>query len=219
MTAIYPTKYIDRYGEELTTMMNDGHILRVVVRGVEFSGPDFDSLSPVEPGLLAGSTPPSFTFQRGNLCACTIICEMPIPVVVENETQQGVLIVRLDLGEPEPNSISYEHLQLELVLSDGTFKSSAKHGLFEEALGQIQSQLPEGIYIKCCLNCAFSDYSPYGQGLFGCLACFRDNKDQYRCVNNKHALFSLWDTMTGYVQETYLCPEFERRVPGTGYRG
>jgi hypothetical protein len=27
------------------------------------------------------------------------------------------------------------------------------------------------------------------------------------------------DTMTEFVQETCLCPEFEKRAPGTGYRG
>jgi hypothetical protein len=29
----------------------------------------------------------------------------------------------------------------------------------------------------------------------------------------------LSDRYDRLVQETYLCPEFERRIPGTGYRG
>jgi hypothetical protein len=62
-------------------------------------------------------------------------------------------------------------------------------------------------------------YSPYGHGLFGGLACFRGNKAGYRAVTGKDDLFAVWDTMTEFVQETHLCPEFERRVPGTGYRG
>ena len=80
--------------------------------------------------------------------------------------------------------------------------------------------MPEGEYLKACINCAFSDYSPFGHGLFGGLACFRDNKEGYRMVKTKHDLFRVWGTMTGVlVQETFLCREFERRFPDTGYRG
>lgn len=73
----------------------------------------------------------------------------------------------------------------------------------------------EGIF----MSCAFSDYHPVGNGLFGCLACFRDNKQQYLAAQDKYALMNLWDTHTEYVQETYHCDEFEKRKPGTGYRG
>jgi hypothetical protein len=38
-------------------------------------------------------------------------------------------------------------------------------------------------------------------------------------VKTKHDLFRAWGTMTAFVQETFLCPEFERRSPDTGYRG
>ncbi len=55
--------------------------------------------------------------------------------------------------------------------------------------------------------------------MFGCMACFRDNKENYLQVSSKADIFRIWDTLTEYVQETYLCPEFQRRRPGTGYRG
>jgi hypothetical protein len=90
---------------------------------------------------------------------------------------------------------------------------------FEQALLDIARKLPEGMYMKTCFFCSFSDYSPAGSGLFGTLACFRDNKQAYLAVQSKHALFEIWDTLTGSVQETYHCDEFERRKPGTGYRG
>jgi hypothetical protein len=75
------------------------------------------------------------------------------------------------------------------------------------------------MYLKACINCAFSDYSPCGHGLFGGLACFRDNKQAYLSVQTKRDLFEIWSTMTEFVQETFLCSEFERRAPGAGYRG
>ena len=83
----------------------------------------------------------------------------------------------------------------------------------------LQRQMPANTYLKACITCAFSDYSPDGSGSFGTLACFRGNKTGYRTVTGKKELFGIWHTMTEVVQETYPCPEFERRLPGTGYRG
>jgi hypothetical protein len=60
---------------------------------------------------------------------------------------------------------------------------------------------------------------PSGHGLFGGLAGFRDNKAGYKVVQSERDLFGIWGTTTEFVQEIDLCPEFERRIPGTGYRG
>jgi hypothetical protein len=38
-------------------------------------------------------------------------------------------------------------------------------------------------------------------------------------VRTKKEFWSVSGRQDRFVQETYLCPEFERRVPGTGYRG
>jgi hypothetical protein len=70
-----------------------------------------------------------------------------------------------------------------------------------------------------CFGCGLSDYSPLGHPLFGGLSCFRDNEIGYRSVRTKADLFRIWETRTELVQETHLCPRFERRKPGTGYRG
>jgi hypothetical protein len=42
----YRTTYSDRHVVETTTMHNDGGTLVLTLRGVLFSGPDFDSLAP-----------------------------------------------------------------------------------------------------------------------------------------------------------------------------
>jgi hypothetical protein len=106
-----------------------------------------------------------------------------------------------------------------LKFEDQTLTSGGWSGWFEDELLDLQRQLPPGAYLKACINCAYSDYNPYGHGMFGCLACFRGNKAGYWAVGGKRDLLLVRDTMTEYVQETYLCPEFERRHPGTGYRG
>ncbi len=46
MVQSYPARYQDAQGEEYTIIENDGKRLRMMVRGVEFVGADFDGLEP-----------------------------------------------------------------------------------------------------------------------------------------------------------------------------
>jgi len=218
MIARYPALYRDAHGEEATVIENDGKTLRMVVRGVEFTGTMFDDFEP----SIARDDPvlASFTLHFGMLCACAIECEMPLPIKSGEELIEGQLRIHLGLREAPPNAEpDWLSLRLALTIGNQTFSAIHHKGWFEDDLREIQALLPDDTCVQCCFNCAFSDYSPYGNGLFGCLACFRDNKDAYRSVHSKHDLLSMWDTMTEFVQETYLCPEFELRTPGSGYRG
>jgi hypothetical protein len=135
---------------------------------------------------------------------------MPVPVVTPHGMADGVLTVHLELGDPAPNGgIDREHLTLQLKVEDQLVASKGWSGWFEDEMLDIQKQLPPDGYMKACINCAFSDYSPVGHGLFGGLACFRDNKQSYLSVKTKRDLFGIWKTMTEYVQETYLdCNRF-----------
>lgn len=214
----YQGTYTDRSGVEPITIRNDGRVLRTTIRGVSFLGRDFDGLSPEEGAPPEGLS--SFTLQQGELCSCVIEFDMPVPVFAGGEITEGRLHVRLDLGEPADNGgIDRETLGLSLTVAGDTFNGGGKSGWFEDELSELQAALPEGTYMKACINCAFSDYSPFGHGLFGTLACFRDNKEGYLSAKPKGDIFRVWGTLTEYVQETYLCPEFRRRRPGTGYRG
>ena len=218
MPVTYPATYGDRFGEERTSIRNDGKMLSVTIRGVEFTGGDFDGLEPVvgtDPDMLS-----SFTLQQNALCSCVIDAVIPVPVVTPEGTTEGVLAAHLELGDPAPNGgIDREYLSLRLGFGDQAYTSKGWSGWFEDELVDLQRQMSEGTYLKACITCAYSDYSPVGHGLFGGLACFRDNKPGYRSVRTKRELFEVWGTMTEFVQETFLCPEFERRSPGTGYRG
>lgn len=200
------------------TILNDGKSLTMVVRGVRFHGSDFDSFEPEDepnPAQLS-----SFTFFHGSLCFCVIGADVPVPVMTPSGIVDGLLTFELELGEPLPTGqMDRERLKVCLAFNGQNYSSEGKTGWFEGEMLDLQVKLPPGTFMKACINCAFSDYSPYGHGLFGLLACFRGNKAGYRAVTCKDDLFDVWDTMTEFVQETYLCPEFERRAPGTGYRG
>lgn len=218
MNQTYPATYEDRHGREQVAIHNDGEVLRLTVRGVTFSGPDFDSLSPspeAEPALLE-----SFMLYGGDLCVCTLRWTMPLPLVSGGVETPAWLDASLILGEPAPpRGLTQERLALELRSSLGNFRSRGTSGWFEDELLELQAQLPEGCFLKACITCAWSDYSPVGHGLFGGLACFRDDKQAYAQVGSKEELFSLWERRTEFVQETYQCPQFSRRIPGSGYRG
>jgi hypothetical protein len=223
MTATYSARYKDRFGEESTTILNDGEMLTMVVRGVRFRGTDFDSFEPQDvpdPARLS-----SFTFLHGSLCFCNIQADIPVLVVSPYGIIDGLLTFELELGEPLPTGqMDWERLKLGLAVNEKTYSSQGKTGWFEGEMLDLQSRLPPGMFMKACINCAFSDYSPYGHGLFGNMICFRANKTGYiglPCGEDfsKDAYFDVMGTVSEMVQETFLCPEFERRVPGTGYRG
>lgn len=218
MIANYPAKYQDEFGEEATTIHNDGRSLRMILRGVEFEGAMLDDWVPTN--ATNHQPTASFPLHRNELHSYTLAFEIPVPVVVDDRTVPGSLRVHLDLGAPKANgSLDREDLLLELIVEGKTFKSCGKHGWFDDELQEIQPALAEGVFIKSCFNCAFSDYSPAGFGLFGGMACFRNSKQEYLSLKGKAAFFNLREKIAEFVQETYLCPEFEKRVPGTGYRG
>ena len=214
----YPAKYTDTHGTEHTSISNDGETLRVAIRGVEFAGTDFDSLQPIE------ETPAdrlqSFSLHRSELCSCRLEFEMQIPLRDNGRDRTGVLSIDLRLGSPSPNGgLDCEQLLVVLDYDDRRIAGSGESGWFEDELTEIQKQLPDGVYMKACINCLYSDYSPYGHGLFGQMMCFRNLKDEYLRVASKEDFWSVHDRYDRLVQETYLCPDFKRRVPDTGYRG
>jgi hypothetical protein len=219
----YPARYTDRFGTERTTILDDGESLTMVVRGVRFRGRDFDAFRPE--GVSDPAQLTTFTFLHGGLGFCVIEADIPVPVVTPAGTVDGLLTFELELGEPLPtNQTDPDRLKLRLVVDGRTYTSEGKTGWFEGEMVDLQGKLPPGTFMKACITCAFSDYSPYGHGLFGNMICFRANKAGYLALPagedfEKDAYFAVMDTVSEMVQETHLCPEFERRKPGTGYRG
>lgn len=218
LNETYPAQYRDRFGEVATTIQNNGHELHMTLRGVEFTGAMLDDWEMSE-SADAGQVQ-QFTLNHGVLCDFVLEFALPIPIGFQTERLQGMLHIRLTLGAPASNGgVDQEILSLRLDVADSSFSSQDKDGWFEDALLEINRQLPEGMYLQTCFGCAFSDYYPAGYGLFGALACFRDNKQHYLAARGKQQIMKLWKTRTEFVQETYHCDEFERRMPGTGYRG
>ncbi len=214
----YPARYHDQWGEVATVIENDGKTLRMVIRDVEFSGTMLDDLESSTDVDVDTSQLSMFTLNRGKLCGCTLEFDMPLTVLFHLERLTGILHVKLTLGLPAPNGgIDREDLLLTLTVADQMFVSPGTSGWFENELLAIHMQLPEGMYMRTCLFCAFSDYHPVGNGLFGCLSCFRQAKQDYLSVRTKNDLLALYrQKLDEAVQETYCCSEFSRRTSPWG---
>jgi len=85
----------------------------------------------------------------------------------------------------------------------------------EGALIALQKQLPPNIYLKTCLSCKFSNYSPFGNGMFGSIYCFKNIKEKLTQLNDKTDLLHIWtkEAMDNgdifSVQETFDCKEHQ----------
>lgn len=214
----FPGTFRDRLGEDAVTIEYDGASLRTEVRGVPFAGSDFDSLSPERP--LSEEERGRVVLAHGDLCACTLDWAMPLNIIHDDQLVAATLRCALVLGEPDARGqLAEERLVLHLASPLGELRSSGRSGWFEDELLELQSELPSGAFLKSCIMCAHSDYSPAGHGLWGWMACFRGNKEAYAAVDSKVDLFEIWDTATERVAETHVCPEFQLRRAGTGYRG
>ncbi|MFE5035855.1 DUF6304 family protein [Streptomyces sp. NPDC056683] len=213
----YPAVVTDRWGQCETTLINSGGTFTMVLRGNRFEGTSVDSLALV--GAPTEAEPPAL--NHGDLCSCTIEWRMSVEASLADTGLTSIpLTARLALGDPAPdNAIDSVGVTLKLHLPTGVVETTTPQGWMEDALLDLQRRLPDGTRLLACISCAFSDYHPAGSGFIGSMACFRDRKDAYRAVAGKWDLFDLWDERSGFVQETFHCPDFEQRQSGSGYRG
>lgn len=207
-----PATFTDSRGSEQIEFQTSGTWLTTKIRGIDFAGREFDSLTPE----VASD---QFDLCHGDLCGCHFRVEMPVRLNSPEGLRHVHVQANINLGLAHERFGYTEGVRVGLVLPELSIVSSVDTGFFEDALLSLNSQLPEGFSLEACITCGLSDYSPAGNGSFGCLACFRNEAAQYRQVRSKSDIFALWDRMTEYVQETHYCPCFEKRLPGTGYRG
>jgi len=217
--AKWKLRYRDAIGHLDGWIESNGRSMSVDIDGSVFGGDDFDGL---EPQVLTPSGKTRFKLHpsHGDLCDCALEVEIPVAAQGPDGERITVLFTTIRLGSPTHRG-AISHLDVRLGLQwDGVWVSpSTSSQDFEDALAALQKELPAGCRLTICFICGLSDYSPFGHGLFGHMACFREAKVAYRKVDSKQAIFDLWDSMTEFVQETHCCPEFEPRAPDTGYRG
>lgn len=187
--------------------------ISTTIREVPVWGFDFDGLEPVhERDARAGALPLN---SAGELHDCILGGDLPCAAIVADEKRDVAIRFALDLrpdatGSPDrPRNLRFS------VAIDGAMFEVADEW-FEDGLLRLQDTLPPQVRLMCCVTCLYSDYSPAGHALMG-MRCHRDAKEQYLAVRSKADYWSV--PVTEEVPETYLCPEYRRRIAGTGYRG
>lgn len=180
------------------------------IRGVHVWGADFDGL---EAGGTAEAASRLALNEAGELANCVLSGELPCTVAVApGETRPSTVRFVLDLQSAADPTLG--NLSLACEIDGATYAVS--DSWFEDGLLRLERAMPSGCQLVACVTCLYSDYSPGGHGLAG-MRCHRDAKAQYLAVRSKADYWGV--PVTEYVTETYLCDEYERRVPGTGYRG
>ncbi|MBK6014477.1 DUF6304 family protein [Streptomyces sp. MBT53] len=196
----------DRWGEISGVLTNDGQLFSLTFRGHRFEGSSPDALELVTAPEDAPQPP---RLDGSDLSDFTLRWPTPVTVRIGSQLTQAVLTSHLvvpDRDAPDPSRHTYG-VSLSLALPDG--EVATRHaGDMEQALSELQRDVPDGVVLQTCTTCALSDYHPGGNGFMGSLACFRNTKEEFEAVRTKDDLFALWDSRAGYVQETYRCPDF-----------
>jgi Family of unknown function (DUF6304) len=219
-TLSFPGSYEDGTGfEEITwwirSSSRDGYSGRYEIsswiRGVEIWGVDFDGLEPVDQSR-AGAHDRLTLNSAGELGACVLTGDMPCVAIVAE--QQVPIVVRFGFDlrvQPRRHWQPLRNLRLSTVI-DGSSHVVVDDWFEDAALGLDLAVRPHRL--KCCVTSLH--YSPGGHGLMG-MRCHRDAKEQYLIFKSKWDYWSV--PVTEDVPETYLCEEYQLRIPGTGYRG
>ncbi|MFD7444248.1 DUF6304 family protein [Streptomyces sp. NPDC059909] len=132
-TEVWTGWYRDRRGAEAIaiTVAMGGREVRTRIRGMEYEGPSFAALGAAESGEA--------------LSGCVLEWDLPLPVALDGSVEQATLSCLLALGERGADGRP-ERVDLNLTLHFGgaAYESGIAGGGFDEALGRIRRQLPEG---------------------------------------------------------------------------
>ena len=205
----YKTTYEDKFGTERSEFQSDGSELKIKLRGIEFKGICFESLE----GKLNKEKFEYVEFEgekeTGDLTNCKFNLEIPLNLLTGKDEITKLVEIEVQIGKSENYGVS-----LKLESGKNLIASLKRYGFFEDAIIDLQNQLPHFEKIKSCLSCKFSHYNPYGNGMFGYLFCFKKIKEKAIKIQSKDSLFDLWELADKEekvfnVQETFLCNEHE----------
>ncbi|WP_346318775.1 DUF6304 family protein [Chitinophaga sp. YIM B06452] len=231
MKETYKGIYKDNSGTREIEIENNFKTLVTEIDGVVFSGSEFDDLSVDDKSKYTAQQLTRFTFLKTpiyqtdelqeTLCNCSFVIVVPQTIIDKSNNNQfwSDLKIEISLGDKrseEPGSgIEHEIVTLSLTIAGKTYTGTSE--FFEGSFDQIRDQVKDKYQLKNCYGCMYGDYSVYGQGAFGAMLCFRNQKSAYSSVTNKEEYMAL--TPSGNVQEIYCCDEYETRKTGAGYRG
>jgi hypothetical protein len=189
-----------------------GYAIITVIRGVRVRGGDFDRLLPQDRAAAEGV----LTWDRAGLTECLLVGELPATLESAEGARPTAVRFELDLRRASlirrPVLRRPRHVLTLSCVLDGA-DAVVTDDWFEDGLLALESALPQSVCLRACITCRYGGYSPDGHALTG-MRCHRDAKEQYLAVRSAEDYWHV--PVTEEVLETYLCPEYERRLPGVG---
>ncbi|MFC5802348.1 DUF6304 family protein [Streptomyces formicae] len=138
-TEVWTGWYRDRRGAEsiaiTVSVTTQGREVRTRIRGNEYEGPGFAALCAADSGEA--------------LSGCVLEWDLPLPVALDGLEHQATLSCLLSVGDhgahgPADRRPDRIDLSLTLHFGGAAYESGIAGGDFDEALGRIRRQLPEG---------------------------------------------------------------------------
>lgn len=206
MTLEYPVIYKDSKGTEQSTFITDGRSMRITLRNILFEG-HFWELLPMENSKeelehLFDLT--EFDYTDGtkgySVNGFSIKAEIPVKIL-DKDGDETDASVYFEIGESHVYCLHINGCKFNL-----------KYPNFEAGLMPQHTQAFGIQCVKCCANCQYSEYSPYGSDTYGDLMCFRNSKEAW-AKTGYHGLKGLEDWRSvldiEYIQELFWCEEFQ----------
>lgn len=216
--------------------------LRIRLNGFWFCGMSFDDFELENPNeaeaaakkftLLQWGQAPNYTYALQRFTLAVQIPTMLIDAATNAEIEACISFaytfskdtqrtshntVRLDDTRVYPDII--KATSFSLTAGGQVFAADKPNLDFETSLMQICRKIKGSYLLKCCFGCAYSDYSPYGNGCFATMLCYVKDAQKYLQVDSKVALWEVYENGQ-QQQESFVCPHFAPRVGTTGgYRG
>jgi hypothetical protein len=173
MQSTFEAIYEDKEGQIKTSLLLKNKKFILKFDNFEFIS---DMLDDFSPNIPIENLPKRFMIDQYQcLNEYKLQFSVPLKIIKLQKIQEEIestLQIRINQKSNPPQ----QTLQLILDIDQEKKQYKGDGDFFEFALQQIQAQMHENYHLKCCFACAFSDYSVYGQGFWGTMLCYKNNK-------------------------------------------
>lgn len=206
MKIEYPTEYTDKKGTEKSAFITDGKSMTITLRGITFSG-HFCELTPMK-GQEEKASRLFDLNEFGELSAIQDLTLSGKPSVYSLRVQIPIKVISHENQEMD-GLIDFSSEHMNFILNGKTYpfeKQNFEYGLSLE----FTKSLPVK-YVKCCINCKFSAYWPYGNNEYGDMLCFKKCKEAWATIGyvglkDSDNFEKVRERTT--TQEAFWCDEF-----------
>lgn len=206
MTLEYPTEYKDSKGTEHSKFRTDGETLKINLRGIEFEG-HFWTLTPIEE--QKENAKKLFELNENGELNGIMDYSIGAPPAYSLKVEIPIKIITVDNNEIDAK-IDYGAHKMNFIIAGKSFKFEIEN--FEYGLSPKFTTSLNIKCVKCCLNCQFSEYSPFGNEEYGDMMCFKRCKEEWSKIGYTGLKDSEnWEKVKNRIttQEAYWCEEFK----------